>query len=224
MRSGEILLLRDRNRSDPSFNLSGDMLRLRDWYREPLRDLDGLRDTYREPASDTERARPFSELGLRDLLGDRWGLLLLLGLRLGLRLLSLPASLLPSIASSKRLFLGPSSPLSSRTSRFVIRGKMISQTRSSCSSWSTNSSINVRWYPPGGGQVASGAVGDVTHLHSDILSSGSPSLMVLVSHTLLLIGTSFVYTWRPAPVSTWWEMRRRQGRRRASHILELIGA
>jgi len=58
-------------------------------------------------------------------------------------------SLFPSRASNKRLFLGPMSPFSSNTCRFARRGKIISQTLSSVSNWSTNSSMKVNEYPPG---------------------------------------------------------------------------
>lgn len=47
---------------------------------------------------------------------------------------------LPSSASSRTLVRGASPSVSSRTSRFVRRGRMMSHTRSSVRSWSTNSS------------------------------------------------------------------------------------
>ena len=83
---------------------------------------EGLRDTYRDPVSEEESG-------------------------LGVRLLVLPWSLIPSIASNKRLFLGPISWFSSRTCRLISRGKIISQTLSSVSNESMNSSINVSEYP-----------------------------------------------------------------------------
>lgn len=51
----------------------------------------------------------------------------------------------PAIASRSALVLGAKPSVSSRTSRFVNRGKMVSHTRSSVKSWSTNSSMNVSW-------------------------------------------------------------------------------
>lgn len=125
---------------------SGELLRLLDLKgdREPERDLEGLRDTYLEPASDGVRLRVLLVVDLLRLRLRLWkdiSDLLLLLLRLRLRLGLLP---LPSMASNKRLFLGPTSPFSSRISRFPMRGMMISQTRSSCKSWSTNSSIYVK--------------------------------------------------------------------------------
>jgi hypothetical protein len=73
-------------------------------------------------------------------------LALLLALLLWLVLLvrSLRASSsLPSRASSSRLLRGPMSPFSSRMERFCMRGRIMSQTRSSTRSWSTNSSMKV---------------------------------------------------------------------------------
>lgn len=140
------------------------MLRLRERKGEPEpdRDREGLRDTYFESVGDAVRS---TRLRLLPLLGllllpslalltllALLPLLLLLLLALFLplsvlRLLSLPCSLLPSIASNRRLFLGPISPLSSNTSRLVRRGKMISHTLSSTRRLSTNSSMYVSEYP-----------------------------------------------------------------------------
>lgn len=155
IRSGEMLRLRERNRAGepPAEPLrrSGEMLRLRDRYGEPDPDRERLRlrETYRDPVGEGDllprlRLRPLPGLPeaerFRVPLGLRDPPLRSL-LRLLLRLFWLPCSLLPSIASSKRLFLGPISSSSSRTSRFVSRGRMRSHTRSSFSSWSMNSSM-----------------------------------------------------------------------------------
>lgn len=148
IRSGDILRLRDRYRGDPLFSfplsLSGEILRVRDRY-DNAGDRERLRDRYREPASDVT-------LPERLLFGLRSGLMLrvLLEPLLPLRLLSRSSSSLPSIASRSRLFRGPISPVSSRTSLLVIRGRMMSQTRSSLRSSSTNSSMYVRLKPPRG--------------------------------------------------------------------------
>lgn len=118
---------------------------------ETLRE--GLFDTYLEPASEGERLLLLPLLSVETLplldlyptsLSTTLPLLLLLRLKLRPRSLSS----FPSMASSKRLFRGPSSPLSSSTSRFAMRGRIMSHTRSSRRSWSTNSSIYVRTYPP----------------------------------------------------------------------------
>ena len=87
-------------------------------------DLEGLRDTYLEPASD----------GLRLLLRDstlRLRVLLRLLLPLLFLLFVLSRSLSSSIAASKRLLRGPSSPFSSRTCLLGKRGIIMSQTLSS---------------------------------------------------------------------------------------------
>ena len=82
--------------------------------------------------SDVLRLRP---LGLM--------LCVLEGLLLLSMLWTLPWLLFASIASRRKLFLGPSSFISSRTWRFASRGKMISQTLSSVKSAYTNSSMYV---------------------------------------------------------------------------------
>lgn len=141
--SGEVLRLRERNRSDNGepflepFALSGEILLLLDLNGdlEPER----LREMYREPIGEGDlppRLALRSRLGLRDGADPERPLplfLLLSELLLLLLSLSLPCSLLPSIASSKRLFRGPISPSSSKTSLFVRRGRMRSHTRSSVS-------------------------------------------------------------------------------------------
>ena len=117
-RSGEILRLRERKRpSDPA----GDADRL------------GLRDARRDSPPPSCK-------------GDALRLLLRAdGLVRALRELRLPSRLvlrlrplifsssLPSMAERSRLLRGASSPFSSRTSRFDIRGRMRSHTRSSFS-------------------------------------------------------------------------------------------
>ncbi len=155
MRSGDMLRLLDRNLSGETaaepLARTGEILRLLERYGE--RDPERLREIYREPVGDGDLLPGLlPRLGLLDgerlLLAAPPGLLLLSELRLLLLLLSLPCSLLPSIASKRRLLRGPISPRSSRTSRFVMRGRMRSHTRSSFSSWSTNSSMYVSEYPP----------------------------------------------------------------------------
>lgn len=132
--------------------LSGEILRLLLLNLDP----DRLLDTYLDPASDGVCVPvlslllgllPLSLLSiptspsspsplpprLLDLDFDRLPDLDFDRLRLTLRSL-------PSIASSNKDFRGPISPSSSRTSRFVRRGRMISQTRSEVRSWSMKES------------------------------------------------------------------------------------
>ena len=128
--------------------LSGEMLRLRERYGDldPEREREGLLDMYLEPA---EAGLPLRNLErlllslllllLSSLLALLPTLLLLLSPLL-LLLLLLPARTLlssssPSIASRRRLFRGPSSPVSSNISLFCIRGMTMSHTLSSVKSW-----------------------------------------------------------------------------------------
>lgn len=145
MRSGEMLRLRDRKRPGEPLTRSGGMLLLRDRYTERVPER--LRDIYRDPAGgERDLEVLFPRLGLPDGLLAPAALRGLPLLLLSVLLLILPLlsrSLLPSMASSNRLFLGPISPSSSKTSRLVSRGRMRSHTRSSFSNWSTNSSMNV---------------------------------------------------------------------------------
>lgn len=121
--------------------LSGEMLRLRERYGDldPEREREGLFDIYLEPAEAGLPLRDLERLLLSLLLLLVSSLLALLPTLL-LLLLLLPARTLlssssPSIASRRRLFRGPSSPVSSNISLFCIRGMTMSHTRSSVKSW-----------------------------------------------------------------------------------------
>ena len=127
--SGEILRLRDRNRGELLLDLE--------------RQAEGLWETY------LSLSVPLLPLPLLLLLWLRLGLFDILRV-VGEGLSSVAFwSSTPSITSSKRLLRGPSSPASSRTSLLANRGRIMSQTLSSYSNWSTNSSMYVKVYPAG---------------------------------------------------------------------------